>query len=786
MTKLNEQQLKPVTDADGQILVVAGAGSGKTRVLTHRVAYLIRHAGVDPYNILAITFTNKAANEMKARINGMLGEDNPVWVSTFHSMANRILRAEIDRIGYDKNFSIYAESDVDKVIKRIIRDRRLDDKDSKLAAKVRWHISNAKNAGKNSERYALEAVFPRDGEEIIGIFKTYEEEMKNNNALDFDDLLIKTAELFALNPDVLSKYSKRFRHILIDEFQDTNKIQYLLLKMLSSYHLNIFAVGDDDQSIYGFRGADISNILNFKKDFGEARIYKLERNYRSTGAILNAANAVIAHNPDRINKRLWTESEKGESVVIKEAASDRDEAEYVISKIAELRNAGAKLSDIAVLVRQNSLTRLFEERLNLYGLPYRLFGGFKFYERKEIKDVVCYMKMLSNRKDRESIFRVINVPKRGIGEAVLNKLDERARETGMDVFDVILDVGNDDGFSGAAKRRLTEFRDILSGLIDASVNLPLAEYVRELVRIAGFEQYYGGDGEYADRYENIVEFVNAVGEFAKDNPNASAEDFLQSVALVSDADADDTDDSVALATIHAVKGLEFKAVFITGLEENLFPSSRSLSEDGGEQEERRVMYVAITRAKERLFMTYAKTRFRFNEVLYGESSRFVKEAAKCPDVTFIPLPEYCAGDYGYKNDGTGGGYKRGGRGGNYGVNGYGNAFGRMRAEDDAFLTPERAEIERMTARLELGGGFAKNAETSWAAARISQALSGGATNPEIAKYRPGVKVFHKKFGEGTVVFVSGTGNETVASIAFAGLGIKKFSAAIAPLKIIGE
>ncbi|MDR1940083.1 MAG: UvrD-helicase domain-containing protein, partial [Clostridiales bacterium] len=439
LSKLNQAQILPVTDTDGQILVVAGAGSGKTRVLTYRVAHLIEK-GVDPYNILAITFTNKAANEMKSRINDMLSGQSPVWVSTFHSMANRILRADIDKIGYDKNFSIYTDQDAERVLKRIIANKHFEDKEgAKILSKVKYHISSAKNIGHSPEKYALTAALNGDdAEAVIDIFKAYENELRASNALDFDDLLLKTVELFLNCPDVLVKYGKRFRYIHIDEFQDTNKVQYMLLRMLSSYHMNVFAVGDDDQSIYGFRGADVSNILNFKKDFPEAKIYKLERNYRSTESILSAANTVILNNRDRIDKTLWTEADGGEKVIIKENFSDRDEADYVLKKIDEYVGAGYKLNDMAILLRQNSLTRLFEERLNLHGYQYKLYGGFRFYERKEIKDVVSYMKMISNKKDNEAVLRIINFPKRGIGDAVVAKLNLCAQKYNADIFDIIL------------------------------------------------------------------------------------------------------------------------------------------------------------------------------------------------------------------------------------------------------------------------------------------------------------------------------------------------------------
>ncbi|MDR1906251.1 MAG: UvrD-helicase domain-containing protein [Clostridiales bacterium] len=783
LSKLNEHQIKPVTDTDGQLLVVAGAGSGKTRVLTYRVAYLIRHLDVDPYNILAITFTNKAANEMKTRINTMLGEDNPVWVSTFHSMANRILRADIDKIGYDRNFSIYAEADVDKVLKRIIQNKHKEDKDGKLLSKVRWHISTAKNMGKNSAQYALDAAFSHGEDEVTEIFSAYEEELKNCNALDFDDLLVKTVELFSSCPEVLVKYGKRFKYIHIDEFQDTNKIQYLLLRMLSSYHLNIFAVGDDDQSIYGFRGADVSNMLNFKKDFPDAKIYKLERNYRSTENILNAANAVISNNKNRINKKLWTETGGGDKVLIRENSTDRDEADFVINKINEYLKSGYSLKDMAILVRQNSLTRLFEEKLNMYGYSYKLFGGFKFYERKEIKDVIAYMKLVSNPKDKEAFYRIINFPKRGIGEAVLTRLRDRAATTGRDIIDVILNIEEDDVLYGVTKARLTEFKNLLIKLMDASIKLPLFEYVNEIVRIVGFEAYYkNGENEDVERFENIAEFVNAVREFIKDNPGASAEEFLQSVSLVSDLETEENGDNIVLATIHSVKGLEFKIVFIAGLEENLFPSQRSVNEDSEVQEERRVMYVAITRAGEKLVITYAKSRFRFNDVLYSTSSRFVTEMEAGCDVCHERLADLRKNNpSGYSNFKFGSAYE-----GNYG--GYRGTFGKAKPENSHFLVPERAAIEKMAGSNQASAFSVQEqglSKPSYYGAGDIRSHS-DAKDGDLSKYKPGVKVFHKKFGEGTIVSVTGVGGDMSASIAFAGLGIKKFNVSLAPIKIIGN
>ncbi|MDR3293773.1 MAG: UvrD-helicase domain-containing protein [Clostridiales bacterium] len=787
MEQLNEAQIMPVTDTDGQLLVVAGAGSGKTRVLTYRIAYLIERKAVDPYHILAITFTNKAANEMKTRVNAMLGgggldEDggyylaSRVWVSTFHSMAARILRGDIDKLGYDRNFSIYADADVERVLKRIMQNKHIEKEEAaKLLSKVRWHISNAKNQGLDPLTYEREMAFSRGEDRITELYTAYEAEMRASNALDFDDLLLKLTELFIGYPEVLEKYAKRFRYVHVDEFQDTNKIQYRLLKLLVSFHGNLFAVGDDDQSIYAFRGADLGNILNFKKDFPEAKIYKLERNYRSTDSILDAANAVIKNNRGRIAKKLWTEAGSGESVIVKENMTDREEADFVIARIDGFLKEGYSLKDMAILVRQNSLTRTFEEKLNLYGYAYKLFGGFKFYERKEIRDVIAYMKMVSNPKDKEAITRIINFPKRGIGDAVLSRLYDYTDRSGLDLIDVILGIENNDEIVGASKVRLTEFKNIVQKLMSAAVELPLGEYVNSLIRVAGFESYYKSqEGEEADRYENIVEFANAVREFEKDNPNAAAEDFLQSVSLVSDTESEDDAERLVVGTIHSVKGLEFKIVFIVGVEEGIFPSERSVSE-GGVEEERRVMYVAITRARERLLISYAKSRFRFNEIKYTLPSRFVKELEECGHVSFDRQNRDVFGGYSAQKSGATGtrGGASGGYGGVFGSSGYAR---NMRNSE--FLNPDRAAIERI------------NGQNNYGDTHEKPVFYGGGEKPnagqgkDFERYKVGAKVFHKRFGEGTIVQTDGFGTDMTAGIAFKGLGIKKFNVSLAPLDLI--
>ena len=623
-TLLNQEQLKPVTDTEGAVLVLAGAGSGKTRVLTYRIAYLIEKCGVSPNSILAITFTNKAAGEMKERIQAVTGQDG-MWVMTFHSFCARVLRNDADKLGHNRNFSIYGEAESDRIITRILKENFPDDTDKKKT--IRWNISAAKSIAMTPEQYAVRIKDHPECDLITQVYTKYEEELAKNNAFDFDDLLLKTFLLFAMHKDVLEKYQDRFLYVHVDEFQDTNKIQFLLVKMLVRKYGNIFVVGDDDQSIYGWRGADVGNILNFKKDYPDCRIYKLERNYRSSGNILKTANKVIANNAGRMGKQLWTDKEDGIEVSYRSMVEDKTEADFVLEQIMNLvKNHGYRYSDFAILVRINSITRIFEERMMSYGMPCKVIGGFKFYERKEIKDFIAYLRMAVNPADGESVTRIINFPKRGIGDACVEALIQACAERNMPLFDGLMEVEDLD-LSPAYTKKLTQFAALAKDISEKKDDMPLDEYVKYVFdKVDFYSAYDVDDPEGRTKLENIDQFLTSVHEACADNPDVKLEEYLQMLSLLTDADETDEGDYITIATIHGVKGLEFRCVFIVGLEEGIFPSLRSDTTTADVEEERRIMYVAITRARERLWLTNAGRRFRFGKWESNSVSRFVKES----------------------------------------------------------------------------------------------------------------------------------------------------------------
>lgn len=717
LENLNEEQKRAVVDTDGALLVLAGAGSGKTRVLTTRVAYLVKNMNVDPYNILAITFTNKAAGEMKQRVANMLGESCEVWISTFHSMCAQILFRECERIGYGKNFSIYAEAECARVLKRVMKSSDADnEKNAKLFDTYYGHIKRIKSFNREPEEYAEACIGEsKIKKETLRLFALYQAELKNNNAMDFDDLLINTVKLFDENPDVLERYQRRFKYIHVDEFQDTNKIQYRLVRQLAKGYGNVFVVGDEDQSIYGWRGAEISNILDFKKDFPDAKVYKLEMNYRSTSHILNAANRVIANNKKRFDKVLKTTKDGGKRVEVFNAYNDREEVDYVMRNIYDLVSlAGYNYGDIAILMRANSLSRQFEEALTLYNMPYRVYGGIRFYERKEIKELLCYLRIAINPFDTDSATRIINVPRRGIGDTTVQKLIECANENGLHLFDVVKNIENVEGLNSGAKQKIQGFKNLWTSLIDVAGKSDAVAFTEYVLKASGLFDMYKADESEPDRVENLKEFVSAVNLFKNDNPGKSIEDFMRMVALISDADEIDDSNSVTLATIHAVKGLEFPVVFIVALEENIFPSSHAVIEsDDNIEEERRLMYVAITRAKERLYVSSSRCRFRFNQHQSNLRSRFVQELV-------------------------------------------GNAPTK----------PQQAQQSEQK-------------KPAFNAGYTAQSKKPEGLSVDVSEYTVGRKVLHNKFGTGTIVSLSGSGNETIAGIEFENLGIKKFVVALA-------
>ena len=628
---LNKEQQEAVQCTEGPLLILAGAGSGKTRVLTYRIAHLIEDCGVNPWNILAITFTNKAAGEMRERVDRIVGYGSEsVWVSTFHSACVRILRRYIDRLGYDTNFTIYDTEDQKTVMKDVCRRLELDPKLYKERT-VLSVISNAKNEYISPNEFQLQVRGDFRMEKMAQAYLEYQKELKKNNALDFDDLLVKTVELFQSCPDVLESYQERFRYIMVDEYQDTNTVQFKLISILAKKYHNLCVVGDDDQSIYKFRGANIKNILDFEEVFPDAKVVKLEQNYRSTKHILDTANAVIAHNRGRKEKALWTENGEGEPVFFQQFQTGYDEAEYVAGEIRKkVRNGEAEYKDFAVLYRTNAQSRLFEEKFLYANIPYKLIGGVKFYSRKEIKDVLAYLKTIENGKDDLAVRRIINVPKRGIGNVSLNKVQNYAEDMGMSFFEALEDAEHVPGL-GRAAIKIQPFVTLIHELRLRLADMRLEELIEEILDRTGYSQELKDEDtdEAKARLENIDEFISKAVSYEEGEEYPSLSGFLEEVALVADIDSlEESDNRVLLMTLHSAKGLEFPYVFLAGMEDGLFPSYMSIAADNPVEEieeERRLCYVGITRAMKELTLTCARVRMIRGENQYNNISRFIRE-----------------------------------------------------------------------------------------------------------------------------------------------------------------
>ncbi|MDE7440387.1 MAG: UvrD-helicase domain-containing protein [Clostridia bacterium] len=733
LDKLNDEQIKPVTDTEGAVLVLAGAGSGKTRVLTSRIAYILSKGLADLSGILAITFTNKAAGEMKQRLENMLGGGDGKWICTIHSMCVKILREFGGRIGVKHNFSIYSEVERNNVIKKVYKD--LDFDDEQLLKSAKYHIGNAKMLGLDPEQYGRKYAFERGIDNVVIIYEKYCQRLKENNALDFDDLLTETLRLLRQDGETLEYLSDKFRYIHVDEFQDTNAVQYNIIKLLAKKHGNLFAVGDDDQSIYGWRGAEIENILRFDKDFPNAKIYKLERNYRSTKSILSLANCIIKNNARRRGKTLWTEAEQGAKPQYYQAEEEAGEALFAARKILDGVAKGGKYSDYAVLMRINALTRPYEQEFAKYNIPYKVYGGFRFYERKEIKDALAYLRLISNPFDSEAAERIINVPKRGIGGKTVQVMYDYAQSTGLSLYDACVDCDMLDVSKGT-REKLKEFAALIKDFIISAQDTPVAQLVRDVINFTDLRSAYDdgtdeGDGKLA----NLDEFIASVDDFTRLNPEATLDEFLNQVTLSSDTDDMDDSDCVTVATIHAVKGLEFPCVFICGLEEKIMPSARS-EEDGRDyEEERRLMYVAITRAEKELYLTRSKSRYLYGHRDLTAPSKFIKELATELGVKISSAPRI-------------------------------ENYRQQRYYDDSGYESDIPPKTQTVSFKPAFGSFNNKPAPN----------SGNKT------YAVGQRVMHRKFGIGMIVAIKNGG--TVLNVAFDGQGIKELSASLAPLEIL--
>lgn len=761
LDKLNDKQREAASYTEGPLLILAGAGSGKTRVLTYKIAYLLEQDIVKPWEILAITFTNKAAKEMKDRVLSLVEENaNDIWLGTFHSVCVRILKREIELLGYLRDFNIFDELDKEKVIKEVLKRLNISDKEYPVSY-IKYEISRAKDSMKGPEEYSKEVGNDFRRKKVAQIYTVYQDILKKNNSIDFDDIIMLTVKVFLNNPDRLNYYQNKFKYILVDEYQDTNKIQFLLISLLSAAHGNICVVGDESQSIYGFRGADISNILNFEKEFPNAKIVKLEENYRSTKTILEAANQVIKNNKSKLDKKLWTSNSQGEKITYKTLGNEYEEVEYIVDSIDELcKKEKRSYSEFAVLFRTNAQSRVLEEIFMRSGTPYRLIGGIKFYARKEIKDITSYLKFLQNPNDNISLRRIINEPKRGIGNTALDKLDEIAQEKNISIYEVIKDSSNLSGIRSSGN--IIMFRDMIEELISEKDTIPVSEYIKLVLKTSGYETMLNENPnkENQMRFENLMEFIGVAMEFEKENAENSLADFLDSIALVSDVDSlEEGAEAVTLMTMHSAKGLEFNVVFLVGMEEGLFPSKKSIEEDEETEEERRLCYVGITRAKERLFLTNTNKRTLFGMTAYTYPSRFIDEiSCDLLDTTS-------------KNNINNNRRKQE----KYLDNEYKKAEDILSNYFDVKRKVENKQNKKTTFGMSVDN-FLKN-------------ITGNTTNAvhekKNVKYTVGMRVKHKKFGEGVIQKIEPEEEDFKLEIMFDRHGFKRLMANYTPLDVLG-
>ena len=764
---LNDKQKEAVLATDGPCLVIAGAGSGKTKVLTHKIAYDIE-SGIKPWNILAITFTNKAANEMKERIQKLIGDAaKDLWMGTFHSICVRILRRYIDRIGYKTDFVIFDTSDQKTLIKECLKTLKVDDKIFTDRG-VLSEISNGKNEMLEPKAYGVKYAGDFRKKTIAEIYELYQRRLRENNAIDFDDIINFTIKILSENPDVLDYYTEKFKYILVDEYQDTNKAQFTLVSLLASKYGNVTAVGDNDQGIYSFRGADISNILNFERDFPGTRIIKLEQNYRCTGNILKAANAVIKHNENKYDKKLWTENEEGHLPCIYCGEDEYDEGRYIVEQINHLKTEEYyKNSDFTILYRMNAQSRAIEDILMREGIPYKVIGGLKFYERKEIKDIIAYLRLIHNSADNLSLKRIINEPKRGIGKTSIEQIQEISDKTGNSMYEIIRNAqeyGLTRVFSNSR-----DFIEQIEYLKSKKDELKISDLIKETLNKTGYTKALENENsvEAETRIENLEEFLTVAIEFEEESADNTLAEFLENITLSSDIDGmEDQDNSITLMTLHSAKGLEFPVVFLVGMEEGIFPGYKTIGEPQALEEERRLFYVGITRAKQYLYLTCAKHRTIFGSTSYNQVSRFVKEIpeellegyAEVVERKSVDKEEFK--DYGYRWS--------------YGKGQTVKTF-KMSEEDKSAVAKTIGEQ-----------GTKSEYQYRTAESFLNSIKQNNQTNDvDLSKYQVGQRVYHKKFGEGTITKLEQEGNDVKVDLEFDKAGHKRLMAKFAGLEIIG-
>ena len=761
---LNNKQKEAVLATEGPCLVIAGAGSGKTKVLTHKIAYDIAN-GVKPWNILAITFTNKAANEMKERIEKLIGDDaKDVWMGTYHSICVRILRRYIDRIGYKSDFVIFDTSDQRTLVKECLKTLKVDDKLFTDRA-VLSEISNGKNEMLEPKAYSVKYAGDFRKEKIAEIYELYQSKLRENNAIDFDDIINFTIKILTENPDVLEYYTEKFQYILVDEYQDTNKAQFTLVSLFASRYGNITAVGDNDQGIYSFRGADITNILNFERDFPGTKIIKLEQNYRCTGNILKAANAVIKHNENKYEKNLWTENDEGQIPCIYCGEDEYDEGRYIVEQINHLRTEEYyKYSDFTVLYRMNAQSRAIEDILMREQIPYKVIGGLKFYERKEIKDIIAYLRLIHNTADNLSLRRIINEPKRGIGKTSLDKIQEISDKTGISMYEIIKNAQEYDLNRVYLSSR--DFINQIEELRNKKDELKISDLIKETLKSTGYTKALEQENsvEAETRIENLEEFLTVAIEFEEQSADDTLAEFLENITLSSDIDnLEDQEDSVTLMTLHSAKGLEFPVVFLVGMEEGIFPGYKSIGEPKELEEERRLFYVGITRAKQYLYLTCAKHRTIFGSTSYNQVSRFVKEI---PEELLEGYAEVVERNTSNNEDFKDFGYRW--------------SYGK----GQTVKTYKIDEPEVKSVASSISDTKPKNNFQFRTAESFLNTIKNKDEGIDLSKYQVGQRVYHKKFGEGVITKLEKEDDDIKVDLEFDKVGHKRLMAKFAGLEIL--